>query len=132
MQDLEEVHFKYSSHSFKERYCPFNQNVEFTLGDETEKSAKKELSSTELTKQLGRLIQDKADNQRVFDWIEVCVYLGEGIEVMGQCGQEKRNNLFVPLQANLDEQQMSSNMFVRALMTCICQSAIVCKSVRPS
>uniref|UniRef100_A0A7N9B197 Eukaryotic translation initiation factor 4 gamma 1-like n=1 Tax=Mastacembelus armatus TaxID=205130 RepID=A0A7N9B197_9TELE len=48
------------------------KNVEFTLGDESEKS-KKQLSSAELTKHLDRLIQDKADNQRIFDWIEVCI-----------------------------------------------------------
>ncbi|XP_041796222.1 eukaryotic translation initiation factor 4 gamma 1-like isoform X2 [Chelmon rostratus] len=76
------------------------KDVEFTLGDESEKSKKKELSSAELTKQLDRLIQDKADNQRIFDWVE----------------------------ANLDEQQTSSNMFVRALMTCICQSAVICEN----
>ncbi|XP_018539589.1 eukaryotic translation initiation factor 4 gamma 1 isoform X5 [Lates calcarifer] len=76
------------------------KNVEFTLGDESEKSKKKELSSAELIKQLDRLIQDKADNQRIFDWVE----------------------------ANLDEQQTSSNMFVRALMTCVCQSAIICEN----
>ncbi|XP_045929336.1 eukaryotic translation initiation factor 4 gamma 1-like isoform X3 [Micropterus dolomieu] len=76
------------------------QDVEFTLGDESEKSKKVELSSAELTKQLDRLIQDKVDNQRVFDWVE----------------------------ANLDEQQTSSNMFVRALMTCICQSAVICEN----
>ncbi|XP_031646939.1 eukaryotic translation initiation factor 4 gamma 1 isoform X14 [Oncorhynchus kisutch] len=80
------------------------KNVEFTLGgggdDETEKSRKKELSSEELNKQLDRLIQDKADNQRIYDWVE----------------------------ANLDEMQMSSNMFVRALMTSICQSAIICEN----
>lgn len=76
------------------------KNVEFTLGDESEKNKKEELSSAELTKQLDKLIQDKADNQRIFDWIE----------------------------ANLDEQQTSSNMFVRALMTCICQSAIICEN----
>uniref|UniRef100_A0A8C7UF16 Eukaryotic translation initiation factor 4 gamma 1 n=1 Tax=Oncorhynchus mykiss TaxID=8022 RepID=A0A8C7UF16_ONCMY len=48
------------------------KNVEFTLGgdDETEKSSKKELSSEELNKQLDRLIQDKADNQRIYDWVE--------------------------------------------------------------
>lgn len=72
-------------------------NVEFTMGDESEES-KKEMSSAELSKHLERLIQDKANNQRIFDWIE----------------------------ANLDEQQTSSNMFVRALMTCICQSVIIC------
>ncbi|XP_024271903.2 LOW QUALITY PROTEIN: eukaryotic translation initiation factor 4 gamma 1 [Oncorhynchus tshawytscha] len=82
------------------------KNVEFTLGgggggdDETEKSRKKELSSEELNKQLDRLIQDKADNQRIYDWVE----------------------------ANLDETQMSSNMFVRAVMTSICQSAIICEN----
>uniref|UniRef100_A0A4W5PBA2 Eukaryotic translation initiation factor 4 gamma 1 n=1 Tax=Hucho hucho TaxID=62062 RepID=A0A4W5PBA2_9TELE len=80
------------------------KNVEFTLGggggDETEKSSKKELSSEELTKQLDRLIQDKADNQRIYDWVE----------------------------ANLDETQMSSNVFVRAVMTSICQSAIICEN----
>uniref|UniRef100_A0A665UEI9 Eukaryotic translation initiation factor 4 gamma 1 n=1 Tax=Echeneis naucrates TaxID=173247 RepID=A0A665UEI9_ECHNA len=73
------------------------KNVEFTLVDESEKSNKKELSSAELSKQLDRLMQDKADNRRIFDWIE----------------------------ANLDEQQTSSNVFVRALMTSICQSAII-------
>ncbi|XP_044059610.1 eukaryotic translation initiation factor 4 gamma 1-like [Siniperca chuatsi] len=76
------------------------QDVEFTLGDESEKSKNTELSSAELIKQLDRLIQDKADNQRVFDWVE----------------------------ANLDEQQTSSNMFVRALMTCICHSAVICEN----
>uniref|UniRef100_A0A8C2ZFP8 Eukaryotic translation initiation factor 4 gamma 1 n=1 Tax=Cyclopterus lumpus TaxID=8103 RepID=A0A8C2ZFP8_CYCLU len=83
------------------------QNVEFTLGDDSEdkeeegESKKKELSSAELTKQLERLIQDQADDQRIFDWVE---------------------------GANLDEQQTSSNMFVRALMTCVCQSAVVCEN----
>ncbi|KAM4743217.1 eukaryotic translation initiation factor 4 gamma 1-like isoform 2-T2 [Anableps anableps] len=75
------------------------KNVEFTLGEESEKS-RKEMSSAELTKQLDRLLQDKADNERIFDWIE----------------------------ANLDEQQMSSSMFVRTLMTCVCQSAIICEN----
>uniref|UniRef100_A0A8C4GYM2 Eukaryotic translation initiation factor 4 gamma 1 n=1 Tax=Dicentrarchus labrax TaxID=13489 RepID=A0A8C4GYM2_DICLA len=75
------------------------KDVEFTLGDESEKS-KKELSSAELTKQVDKLINEKADNERIFDWIE----------------------------ANLDEQQTSSNTFVRALMTSICQSAVICES----
>ncbi|XP_055005810.1 eukaryotic translation initiation factor 4 gamma 1 [Boleophthalmus pectinirostris] len=76
------------------------KNVEFTLGEESEKSKKCEMSSSELTQHLERLIQDQADNQRIFDWIE----------------------------ANLDEKQTSSNLFVRALMTCICQSAIICEN----
>uniref|UniRef100_A0A8C6TKQ6 Eukaryotic translation initiation factor 4 gamma 1 n=1 Tax=Neogobius melanostomus TaxID=47308 RepID=A0A8C6TKQ6_9GOBI len=76
------------------------KNVEFTLGEESEKSQPSEMSSLELTNHLDRLIQDQADNQRIFDWID----------------------------ANLDEKQTSSNMFVRALMTCICQSAIICEN----
>lgn len=72
----------------------FNQNMEFTLGEETEKSNKKELSSNELSKQLERLIQDQADNQRVFDWVEVCIGEGEGTEVMGQDGRQAGNKLF--------------------------------------
>merc|ERR1739838_877659 len=61
------------------------KNVEFTLGDESEKGKKEEVSPTEMSKQLDRLIQDKADNTRIFDWIG----------------------------ANLEEQQTSSNTFVR-------------------
>ncbi|XP_054649684.1 eukaryotic translation initiation factor 4 gamma 1-like isoform X2 [Dunckerocampus dactyliophorus] len=76
------------------------KNVAFTLSEEPEKSKKKEMSSAELTNHLDRLIQDKADNQRMLDWIE----------------------------ANLDEQQTASHMFIRALMTCICQSAIICEN----
>lgn len=32
---------------------------------------KKVLSGEELTKQLDRLLQDKANNQRITDWVEV-------------------------------------------------------------
>ncbi|KAJ3582530.1 hypothetical protein NHX12_000516 [Muraenolepis orangiensis] len=75
------------------------KNVEFTLGQESEtgQGGKMALSPAELSQHLGRLLKDKADKQRILDWVE----------------------------ANLDEQQMSSNAFVRALMTCVCQSAIV-------
>lgn len=57
----------------RKRAVTFEQNVEFTLGEENEtgQGSKKELSSAELSKQLERLIRDQADNQRVFDWIEV-------------------------------------------------------------
>lgn len=34
---------------------------------------KKALTGEELSNQLDRLLQDKADNQRVGDWVEVCV-----------------------------------------------------------
>lgn len=56
-------------------YCVF-QKVEFTVGEEMEPkeaSKKKVLSGEEISKQLDRLLQDKANNQRIRDWIEVCV-----------------------------------------------------------
>ncbi|XP_056148646.1 eukaryotic translation initiation factor 4 gamma 1a [Lampris incognitus] len=76
------------------------QKIEFTLGEEmeSEETNKKVLSGEELSKQLDRLIHDKANNQRIRDWVE----------------------------ANLDEQQTTANQFVRALMTSVCQSAIIC------
>uniref|UniRef100_A0A669BK40 Eukaryotic translation initiation factor 4 gamma, 1a n=1 Tax=Oreochromis niloticus TaxID=8128 RepID=A0A669BK40_ORENI len=86
--------------SFYTLYFVF-QKVEFTMGEEMEPkeaSKKKVLSGEEISKQLDRLLQDKANNQRIRDWIE----------------------------ANLDEQQTASNQFVRALMTSVCQSAIIC------
>ncbi|XP_062337646.1 eukaryotic translation initiation factor 4 gamma 1a isoform X3 [Osmerus eperlanus] len=79
------------------------QKVEFTLGEELESketNEKKVLSGEELSKQLDRLIQDKANNQRIRDWVE----------------------------ANLKEQQTVSNTFVRTLMTSVCQSAIICEN----
>ncbi|KAM7400638.1 hypothetical protein PAMA_005028 [Pampus argenteus] len=77
-----------------------DQKVEFTTGEETvtKELGKKVLSGEELSKQLDRFFQDKANNQRIRDWVE----------------------------ANLDEQQTASNQFVRALMTSVCQSAIIC------
>ncbi|XP_029687531.1 eukaryotic translation initiation factor 4 gamma 1-like isoform X2 [Takifugu rubripes] len=76
------------------------QEVEFTLGEETESAevGKKVLSGAELSKELDQLLEDDASNQRITDWVE----------------------------ANLDEAQVASNQFIRALMTCVCQSAIVC------
>ncbi|XP_048102582.1 eukaryotic translation initiation factor 4 gamma 1a isoform X2 [Alosa alosa] len=76
------------------------QKVEFTLGEESEKPSKKELPGEEVGKQLDRLLKDKANNQRIHDWVE----------------------------ANLDEQQISANQFVRALMTSVCQAAIICEN----
>uniref|UniRef100_A0A4W5QHZ6 Eukaryotic translation initiation factor 4 gamma, 1a n=1 Tax=Hucho hucho TaxID=62062 RepID=A0A4W5QHZ6_9TELE len=75
--------------------------IEFTLGEESdETNQKKPMSGEELSKHLDRLIQDKANNQRIRDWVE----------------------------ANLDEQQAAANQFVRALMTSICQSAVICEN----
>lgn len=39
---------------------------------ESKEVGKKVLSGEELTKQLDRLLEDKADNQRISDWVEVC------------------------------------------------------------
>lgn len=36
-------------------------------------------------------------------------------------------HLFLSAQANLSEQQVASNTLVRALMTTVCYSAIICK-----
>ena len=36
-----------------------------------ERSSLKGLSLDQLAQQLDRLIQDQADNQRIFDWVEV-------------------------------------------------------------
>uniref|UniRef100_A0A4W5RKM2 Eukaryotic translation initiation factor 4 gamma, 1a n=1 Tax=Hucho hucho TaxID=62062 RepID=A0A4W5RKM2_9TELE len=77
------------------------QKMEFTLGEKSEGiNQKKPMSGEELSKQLDRLIQDKANNQRIRDWVE----------------------------ANLDEQQTAANQFVRTLMTSICQSAVICEN----
>uniref|UniRef100_A0A9J7ZM61 Eukaryotic translation initiation factor 4 gamma 1 n=1 Tax=Cyprinus carpio carpio TaxID=630221 RepID=A0A9J7ZM61_CYPCA len=74
------------------------EGVEFTLGEEcVRKSSKVTLSPEDISRELERLLQEKADNQRIFDWVE----------------------------ANLDEQQTSSDTFVRPLMTAVCQSAII-------
>ncbi|XP_076838390.1 eukaryotic translation initiation factor 4 gamma 1a isoform X2 [Brachyhypopomus gauderio] len=75
------------------------RKMEFTLGEEPDKPSKKEMTPEEMSKNLDRLIEDKANNQRINDWVE----------------------------ANLDEQQIASNQFVRALMTSVCQSAIICE-----
>ncbi|XP_052431777.1 eukaryotic translation initiation factor 4 gamma 1 isoform X2 [Carassius gibelio] len=77
------------------------KGVEFTLDEEcVRKSSKVTLSPEDISRELERLLQEKADNQRIFDWVE----------------------------ANLDEQQSSSSTFVRALMTSVCQAAIICEN----
>ncbi|XP_016346712.1 eukaryotic translation initiation factor 4 gamma 1-like [Sinocyclocheilus anshuiensis] len=77
------------------------EGVEFTLGEEcVRKSSKGTLSPEDISREMERLLQEKADNQRIFDWVE----------------------------ASLDEQQTSSSTFVRALMTTVCQCAIICEN----
>uniref|UniRef100_A0A8D0G9C0 Eukaryotic translation initiation factor 4 gamma 3 n=1 Tax=Sphenodon punctatus TaxID=8508 RepID=A0A8D0G9C0_SPHPU len=75
--------------------------LDFTESDcssSSEALSKKELSAEELNKQLEKLIiEEKANDEQIFDWVE----------------------------ANLDESQMSSPTFLRALMTAVCKAAIV-------
>ncbi|NXN64045.1 IF4G1 factor, partial [Himantopus himantopus] len=75
------------------------QKLEYTMGDSSDTPSRKELTSEELCKQMDKLLKESPNNQRIYDWIE----------------------------ANLSEQQVSSNMFIRALMTSVCHSAIVCE-----
>ncbi|KAE8594821.1 hypothetical protein XENTR_v10019814 [Xenopus tropicalis] len=84
------------------------KNLEFTLSDSSSPSenlSKKEMSAEELHKRLEQLIiQEKANDEQIFDWVE----------------------------ASLDESQMSSPTFLRALMTAVCKAAILgdCSSCR--
>uniref|UniRef100_A0A8C9FC57 Eukaryotic translation initiation factor 4 gamma 3 n=1 Tax=Pavo cristatus TaxID=9049 RepID=A0A8C9FC57_PAVCR len=80
------------------------QKLEFTESDcssSSEALSEKELSAEELNKQLEKLIvEDKANDEQIFDWVE----------------------------ANLDQSQMSSPTFLRALMTAVCKAAIIADS----
>ncbi|NXO09830.1 IF4G1 factor, partial [Oriolus oriolus] len=73
------------------------QKLEYTMGDSSDMPSHKELTSEELCKQMDKLLKENPNNQRIYDWIE----------------------------ANLSEQQVSSNTFIRALMTSVCHLAIV-------
>ncbi|XP_062821805.1 eukaryotic translation initiation factor 4 gamma 3 isoform X4 [Anolis carolinensis] len=80
------------------------QKLDFTETDgsgSSEALSKKDLSDEELNRQLEKLIvEDKANDEQIFDWVE----------------------------ANLDESQMSSPTFLRALMTAVCKAAIIVDS----
>ncbi|XP_069802966.1 eukaryotic translation initiation factor 4 gamma 3 isoform X4 [Dendropsophus ebraccatus] len=84
------------------------KNLDFTLSDccsPSESLSKKELTAEELNKRLEQLIiEENASDEHIFDWVE----------------------------ANLDEGQMSSPAFLRALMTAVCKAAIIgdCSSCR--
>ncbi|KAM9243895.1 eukaryotic translation initiation factor 4 gamma 3 isoform 8-T8 [Dugong dugon] len=77
------------------------QKLDFIESDSScssEALSKKELTAEELYKRLEKLIiEDKANDEQIFDWVE----------------------------ANLDECQMSSPTFLRALMTAVCKAAII-------
>ncbi|XP_056304697.1 eukaryotic translation initiation factor 4 gamma 3 [Danio aesculapii] len=74
--------------------------LEFTLSDgsnPTEAVSKRTLSPEELNKQLEKLLlEDMVGDEQIFDWVE----------------------------ANLDESEMGSAPFVRALMTAVCKAAV--------
>ncbi|XP_043919098.1 eukaryotic translation initiation factor 4 gamma 3 isoform X3 [Protopterus annectens] len=78
-----------------------DMKLEFTVLDSSSPSealSKKQFSADELNAQLEKIIiEEKANDELIFDWVE----------------------------ANLDEFQMSSPTFLRALMTAICRAAIV-------
>ncbi|XP_077312123.1 eukaryotic translation initiation factor 4 gamma 3-like [Lithobates pipiens] len=81
------------------------KNLDFTLSDCSSPSEKKEMTAEELNKRLEELIiEENASDEHIFDWVE----------------------------ANLDEGQMMSPTFLRALMTAVCKAAIVgdCSSCR--
>ncbi|KAG5282217.1 hypothetical protein AALO_G00053560 [Alosa alosa] len=76
------------------------QKLEFTLSDSlslNEAPSKRTLSPEELNKHLEKLLlEDAAGDEQIFDWVE----------------------------ANLDEAEMSSPPFLRALMTAVCKAAV--------
>ncbi|XP_013374966.1 PREDICTED: eukaryotic translation initiation factor 4 gamma 3 isoform X5 [Chinchilla lanigera] len=80
------------------------QKLDFLESDSScssEALSKKELSADELYQRLEKLIiEEKANDEQIFDWVE----------------------------ANLDENQMSSPTFLRALMTAVCKAAIIADS----
>ncbi|TMS19607.1 Eukaryotic translation initiation factor 4 gamma 3 [Larimichthys crocea] len=76
------------------------QKLQFVLSDGSSPEvalSKRILSPEELSQQLEKLLlEDMASDEQIFDWVE----------------------------ANLDESQMSSSPFLRALMTAVCKAAV--------
>ncbi|MBN3307711.1 IF4G3 factor, partial [Amia calva] len=77
-----------------------DEKLQFTIShcsSPTEALSKRELSPEDLNKQFEKLLlEDIASDEQIFDWVE----------------------------ANLDESQMSSPAFLRALMTAVCKAAV--------
>ncbi|OCT78445.1 eukaryotic translation initiation factor 4 gamma, 1 S homeolog isoform X2 [Xenopus laevis] len=73
------------------------KELEYTTGNETETPCIKDLSPAELDTTLTKLLNENSSDQKIFDWIE----------------------------ANFNDQQTSSNTFVRTLMSTVCHSAII-------
>ncbi|XP_075718021.1 eukaryotic translation initiation factor 4 gamma 1 isoform X2 [Rhinoderma darwinii] len=74
-----------------------DNKLEYTLGEESEMPSKKELPPVELENMLAKILKENSSNQKIFDWID----------------------------ASLSDQQLSSNAFVRSLMSSVCNSAII-------
>ncbi|XP_076863790.1 eukaryotic translation initiation factor 4 gamma 3 isoform X3 [Brachyhypopomus gauderio] len=73
------------------------QKLQFTLSDCSSAPSKPRLSPDELHRQLEHLLlEDMASDEQIFDWVE----------------------------ANLDESQMNSSPFLRALVTAVCKAAV--------
>ncbi|XP_060794241.1 eukaryotic translation initiation factor 4 gamma 3 isoform X2 [Neoarius graeffei] len=75
------------------------QKLDFTLSDcssPPDMASMRRLSPEELNKQLEKLLEDVASDEQIFDWVE----------------------------ANLEELEMSSPPFLRALMTAVCKAAV--------
>lgn len=110
------------------------QKLDFTLSDGsnlTEAVSKRTLSPEELNKQLEKLLlEDLAGDEQIFDWVEVDLQLAlqthfiEGCETLWMIFSLTHVHL---LQANLDESEMSSPPFLRALMTSVCKAAVKSK-----
>ncbi|XP_041130560.1 eukaryotic translation initiation factor 4 gamma 3-like isoform X3 [Polyodon spathula] len=77
-----------------------DQKLQFTVSgcsSPTEALSKRDLSPDELNRQLEKLLlEDIVSDEQIFDWVE----------------------------ANLEESQMSSTPFLRALMTAVCKAAV--------
>ncbi|MBN3278709.1 IF4G3 factor, partial [Polyodon spathula] len=77
-----------------------DQKLQFTVSgcsNPTEALSKRDLSPDELSRQLEKLLlEDIVSDEQIFDWVE----------------------------ANLEESQMSSTPFLRALMTAVCKAAV--------
>ncbi|KAI4881286.1 hypothetical protein NFI96_032553 [Prochilodus magdalenae] len=89
------------------------QKLDFTLSDcssPADTVSKRTLSPEELNKQLEKLLlEDMASDEQIFDWVEA-------------------SNLTSDCDANLDESEMSSPPFLRALMTSVCKAAVKSES----
>lgn len=114
--------------AFNSSLCLIPQKLEYTMGDSSDMPSRKELTSEELCKQMDKLLKENPNNQRIYDWIEVRV----GTQCLSvwrlPAGSLSSSQSFTSLlQANLSEQQVSSNTFIRALMTSVCHLAIVCE-----